>query len=77
MEQPPASGPAWLSIVGPGDLVWTSPITFVASANCALYCGAEVDFVEYSIQEPNNLSPKRLEEKTQNSKKLLAVCPRW
>ena len=32
--------------VGPGDLVWTSPNTFVASANCALYCGAEVDFVD-------------------------------
>jgi UDP-4-amino-4,6-dideoxy-N-acetyl-beta-L-altrosamine transaminase len=32
--------------VGPGDLVWTSPITFVASANCALYCGAGVDFVD-------------------------------
>ncbi|MEX3011073.1 UDP-4-amino-4,6-dideoxy-N-acetyl-beta-L-altrosamine transaminase [Hoeflea sp. TYP-13] len=32
--------------VGPGDLVWTSPISFVASANCALYCGAEVDFVD-------------------------------
>ena len=29
--------------VGPGDVVWTSPITFVASANCARYCGAEVD----------------------------------
>lgn len=29
--------------VGKGDLVWTSPITFVASANCALYCGADVD----------------------------------
>lgn len=32
--------------VGPGDLVWTSPVTFVASANAALYCGAEVDFVD-------------------------------
>jgi UDP-4-amino-4,6-dideoxy-N-acetyl-beta-L-altrosamine transaminase len=32
--------------IGPGDLVWTSPITFVASANCALYCGADVDFVD-------------------------------
>ena len=32
--------------VGPGDLVWTSPITFVASSNCALYCGADVDFVD-------------------------------
>ncbi len=32
--------------VGPGDTVWTTPITFVASANCALYCGASVDFVD-------------------------------
>jgi len=32
--------------LGPGDLLWTSPVTFVASANCALYCGAEVDFVD-------------------------------
>lgn len=32
--------------VGPGDSVWTSPTTFVASANCALYCGAQVDFVD-------------------------------
>ena len=32
--------------VGPGDYVWTSPITFVASANCALYCGAAIDFVD-------------------------------
>ncbi len=32
--------------VGPGDRVWTSAITFVASANCARYCGAEVDFVD-------------------------------
>lgn len=32
--------------VGPGDVVWTSPITFVASANCAIYCGAAVDFVD-------------------------------
>jgi len=31
---------------GTGDMVWTSPITFVASANCALYCGAQVDFVD-------------------------------
>lgn len=32
--------------VGVGDWVWTSPISFVASANCALYCGAQVDFVD-------------------------------
>lgn len=31
---------------GPGKLVWTSPNSFVASANCALYCGADVDFVD-------------------------------
>nr|WP_208019639.1 UDP-4-amino-4,6-dideoxy-N-acetyl-beta-L-altrosamine transaminase [Candidatus Chlorobium masyuteum] len=32
--------------VGPGDIVWTTPISFVASANCALYCGARIDFVD-------------------------------
>ena len=32
--------------LGPGDWLWTSPITFVASANCDLYCGAQVDFVD-------------------------------
>ena len=32
--------------VGPGDIVWTSPISFVASSNCALYCGADIDFVD-------------------------------
>lgn len=39
--------------VGPGDIVWTSPITFVASANCALYCGAKVDFVDIDPQTYN------------------------
>jgi UDP-4-amino-4,6-dideoxy-N-acetyl-beta-L-altrosamine transaminase len=39
--------------VGPGDWVWTSPITFVASANCALYCGARVDFVDIDPQTYN------------------------
>jgi UDP-4-amino-4,6-dideoxy-N-acetyl-beta-L-altrosamine transaminase len=32
--------------LGPGDWLWTTPITFVASANCARYCGASVDFVD-------------------------------
>ncbi len=32
--------------LGPGDVLWTVPNTFVASANCALYCGAAVDFVD-------------------------------
>ena len=45
-----------------GDIVWTSPITFVASANCALYCGATVDFVDIDPQTLN-LSIPRLAEK--------------
>jgi UDP-4-amino-4,6-dideoxy-N-acetyl-beta-L-altrosamine transaminase len=48
--------------LGPGDILWTSPITFVASANCALYCGAEVDFVDID-PKTYNLSSERLEEK--------------
>jgi UDP-4-amino-4,6-dideoxy-N-acetyl-beta-L-altrosamine transaminase len=48
--------------VGPGDYVWTSPITFVASANCARYCGATVDFVDID-RRTYNLSPRSLEEK--------------
>ncbi|MDK2125872.1 UDP-4-amino-4,6-dideoxy-N-acetyl-beta-L-altrosamine transaminase [Parachitinimonas caeni] len=39
--------------VGPGDLVWTSPNTFVASANCARYCGATVDFVDIEADTGN------------------------
>ena len=48
--------------VGKGDIVWTSPITFVASANCALYCGATIDFVDID-SETYNLSPIELEKK--------------
>ena len=48
--------------VGPGDQVWTSPTTFVASANCAVYCGAEVDFVDIDPQT-YNMSVARLTEK--------------
>lgn len=48
--------------VGPGDMVWTSPITFVASANCALYCGADVDFVDIDPRT-YNLSIEALEAK--------------
>ena len=47
--------------VSKGDLVWTSPITFVASANCALYCGAQVDFVDID-PHTYNLSVARLKE---------------
>jgi UDP-4-amino-4,6-dideoxy-N-acetyl-beta-L-altrosamine transaminase len=39
--------------LGPGDLLWTSPNTFVASANCALYCGADVDFVDIDLRTLN------------------------
>ncbi|MDK9713644.1 MAG: UDP-4-amino-4,6-dideoxy-N-acetyl-beta-L-altrosamine transaminase [Sulfuritalea sp.] len=48
--------------VGPGDRVWTTPITFVASANCARYCGADVDFVDIDPLT-YNMSADRLEEK--------------
>jgi UDP-4-amino-4,6-dideoxy-N-acetyl-beta-L-altrosamine transaminase len=48
--------------LGPGDWLWTSPITFVASANCALYCGARVDFVDIDPRTWN-LDPGALEAK--------------
>jgi UDP-4-amino-4,6-dideoxy-N-acetyl-beta-L-altrosamine transaminase len=48
--------------VGKGDSIWTTPITFVASANCALYCGATVDFVDIDPRT-YNLSVERLAEK--------------
>lgn len=54
--------------VGPGNYVWTTPITFVASANCVLYCGAQVDFVDI---DPHtcNMSVKCLAEKLEQAKK--------
>ena len=53
--------------VGKGDVVWTTPTTFVASANCALYCGAEIDFIDI---DPNtcNLSVDKLAEKLERAK---------
>lgn len=48
--------------LGPGDWLWTTPITFVASANCGLYCGAQVDFVDIDPRT-YNLCPQALEEK--------------
>jgi UDP-4-amino-4,6-dideoxy-N-acetyl-beta-L-altrosamine transaminase len=54
--------------VSSGDLVWTSPITFVASANCALYCGADIDFVDIEMHS-NNMSIIALREKLQQAKK--------
>ena len=48
--------------VGPGARVWTSPNSFVASANCALYCGATIDFVDIDPRT-RNLSTDALREK--------------
>lgn len=48
--------------LGKGDWLWTSPITFVASANCALYCGTQVDFVDIDSQT-YNLCTIKLEQK--------------
>lgn len=48
--------------LGPGDWLWTSPNTFVASANCALYCGAQVDFVDIDPRT-YNLCANALETK--------------
>jgi UDP-4-amino-4,6-dideoxy-N-acetyl-beta-L-altrosamine transaminase len=61
-----------------GDTLWTSPITFVASANCALYCGASVDFVDI---DPTtfNISvvalEKKLEAARSNGKLPKALLP--
>jgi len=53
--------------LGQGDWLWTSPITFVASANCGLYCGAEVSFVDIDPQT-YNLCPDALEKKLIDAK---------
>ncbi|TRY30929.1 UDP-4-amino-4,6-dideoxy-N-acetyl-beta-L-altrosamine transaminase [Aliiglaciecola sp. M165] len=52
--------------VGPGDIVWTVPNSFVASANCALYCGASVDFVDID-PVTRNMSVDLLAEKLTNA----------
>ena len=53
--------------LGKGDVLWTSPITFVASANCALYCGGDVDFVDIDAKT-YNMSADLLEEKLRMAK---------
>jgi len=55
--------------LGPGDRLWTSPITFVASANCGLYCGAWIDFVDIDPQT-YNLCPQALERKLVAAEKI-------
>ncbi len=54
--------------VGKDDIVWTSANTFVASANCALYCGAKIDFVDIDCKT-YNLCPEKLEEKLKIAKR--------
>ena len=53
--------------LGKGDVLWTSPITFTASANCGRYCGADVDFVDIDAAT-YNMSPDELEQKLQQAK---------
>lgn len=54
--------------LGKGDWLWTSTITFVASANCGLYCGAKVDFVDIDPRT-YNLCPMALEAKLQQAER--------
>jgi len=54
--------------LGKGDWLWTSPNSFVASANCGLYCGAQVDFVDID-PKTYNLSAEKLEKKLIQAKK--------
>jgi UDP-4-amino-4,6-dideoxy-N-acetyl-beta-L-altrosamine transaminase len=53
--------------VGPGDAVWTSAISFVASANCGVYCGAEIEFVDV-IENTGNMSVPDLKKKLEWAK---------
>ncbi|MCO6055369.1 UDP-4-amino-4,6-dideoxy-N-acetyl-beta-L-altrosamine transaminase [Pseudomonas sp. MOB-449] len=54
--------------LGPGDWLWTTPITFVASANCGLYCGSQVDFVDIDPRT-YNLCPQALERKLEQAER--------
>ena len=63
--------------LGVGDWLWTSPVTFVASANCGLYCGAKVDFVDID-PATYNICPKALSEKLEVARKdvdKINFCP--
>lgn len=54
--------------LGNGDWLWTTPITFVASANCGLYCGAQVDFVDIDPRT-YNLCPQALARKLEQAER--------
>ena len=53
--------------LGQGDLLWTTPISFVASSNCALYCGAQVDFVDID-PDTCNMSVAALRQKLETAR---------
>ncbi len=57
-----------------GDTLWTSPITFVASANCGRYCGANVDFVDID-DTSYNMSADELEKKLMAGGRPKVVVP--
>ena len=54
--------------ISKNDVVWTSPNSFVASSNCALYCGAKIDFVDIDLKN-YSLCPIKLENKLKSTKK--------
>ena len=54
---------------GVGDYIWTSPMSFIASSNCALYCGSRIDFVDIN-KESGLMSVEALEAKLMKSKKM-------
>ncbi len=61
--------------LGEGDVLWTSPITFTASANCGRYCGADVDFVDID-DKTYNMSVAELRHKLETAvKKPKVVIP--
>lgn len=51
------------------DIVWTSSISFVASANCAIYCGSKIDFLDIDL-ETFNINTNKLKDKLKEAKKL-------
>lgn len=61
--------------LGPGDVLWTVPNTFVASANCALYCGAQVDFVDID-SDTWNMSVDALRTKLESARAAGARLPK-
>ncbi len=64
--------------IGQGDIVWTSPNTFVASANCVLYCGASIDFIDIDPHTYNisiAVLKQKLETARENDRLPAAIIP--